>query len=152
MDRRDRQARYGNWWDSFDAKRMVLTIDDATDWFFPDADDSNVDDIPPAEFPAKYAVCDLCDGKGTHVNPSIDAHGISADEFDNDPDFAEDYMRGRYDVQCYACNGLRVVPVVDRDRLKQTAMGRVQLKRLDDFLGDRADTHRIEEAERRMGA
>ena len=53
----------------------------------------------------KWAICSLCDGNGKHVNPSIDCGGITQDEFDEDPDFRDDYFSGRYDVQCKACEG-----------------------------------------------
>lgn len=64
---------------------------------------------------AKYEVCDTCNGKGTTVNPSIDAHGITSEEFDEDPDFAESYFRGDYDVSCRECGGKRVVLVPDEE-------------------------------------
>lgn len=70
-----------------------------------------------ADVPTCFEVCPTCDGEGKHVNPSIDAHGISAEEFDEDPDFLEAYTSGAYDVPCYQCSGLRVVKVVDFDRL-----------------------------------
>lgn len=74
-------------------------------------------------FRARYEVCDLCDGKGTHVNPDIDCGGISSDDpfWEDDIDYDDDdgptsrYMRGDYDVACYACKGKRVVPVVAED-------------------------------------
>lgn len=69
--------------------------------------------------PARYEVCTTCRGKGKHVNPSIDAHGISREEFDEDPDFMEDYLSGFYDVTCYECHGKRVVPVIDDARLTE---------------------------------
>ena len=64
----------------------------------------------------RWAVCPLCDGKGHHVNPSIDANGLSAEDFAEDPDFREDYFSGTYDVPCYQCGGLRVVVEPDPDR------------------------------------
>ena len=66
--------------------------------------------------PVKFAVCPTCDGKGTRVNPNIDGNGLSQEDFDDDPDFREDYMAGVYDVQCDHCDGLRVIEVVDEDR------------------------------------
>ena len=39
------------------------------------------------------------------VNPSIDAGGLSYDDFCDDPDFEEAYFSGRFDVTCSACNG-----------------------------------------------
>jgi hypothetical protein len=67
--------------------------------------------------PAKYEVCSRCEGRGTHVNPSIDGNGLTAADFSEDPDFEEAYFSGRYDVQCEQCRGLRVVPEVDDPRL-----------------------------------
>ena len=55
--------------------------------------------------PAVYEVCETCGGKGKHVNPAIDGHGISAEEMHEDPDFAEDYFSGVYDVPCEECGG-----------------------------------------------
>jgi hypothetical protein len=57
-----------------------------------------------------WAVCPTCEGEGKHVNPSIDSHGISREEFDEDPDFEEAYFSGAYDVTCVECKGQRVVP------------------------------------------
>ena len=75
----------------------------------------------PDEFdvPAKFDVCGTCDGKGSHVNPGIDSNGITSDEMWQDPEFAEDYFRGVYDVPCYECHGRRViaVPVTKDDRV-----------------------------------
>lgn len=71
------------------------------------------------ELPTKYAVCTRCEGKGSHVNPSIDGHGISGEEW-NGPDWDDEsremYMTGGYDVACYECKGLRVVTVVDESK------------------------------------
>jgi hypothetical protein len=60
------------------------------------------------ELPTRFEVCGRCDGKGTHVNPSVDEHGISPEEFRDDPDFEEAYFGGVYDVTCYDCRGERV--------------------------------------------
>lgn len=80
---------------------------------------------------ACYEVCGTCDGRGSHVNPDIDAGGISGDDpfweddRDDDWDYCDDdddghrqtsrYMRGDYDVSCYECHGKRVVPVPRED-------------------------------------
>jgi hypothetical protein len=80
-----------------EAKAPVLYLDDGTE----------------KELPMKWAVCGVCRGNGKHVNPSIDAGGISAEAFNEDPDFAEAYMDGTYDVTCNRCRGKRVVPAVD---------------------------------------
>ena len=70
--------------------------------------DSNHDGI--IECSIEYAVCDCCHGRGKVVNPSIDAGGLTAEAFEEDPDFYDRYMEGAYDVTCPECNGLRVVP------------------------------------------
>ena len=57
----------------------------------------------------KFIVCPVCGGKGTTVNPNIDAHGLTREDFDDDPDFAEDYNSGMYDQVCACCDGKRVV-------------------------------------------
>jgi hypothetical protein len=57
-----------------------------------------------------YIVCPSCQGKGTKVNPAIDSHGITQEEFDRDPEFKEQYLAGWYDIDCPHCNGKRVVP------------------------------------------
>lgn len=65
------------------------------------------------ELPSLRIVCERCRGDGKHVNPSIDGHGLSAEDFAEDPDFREAYFSGRYDVCCEECKGERVVDVVD---------------------------------------
>lgn len=79
------------------------------------------DDDSPSTWrddPGKYRweICDRCRGHGKHVNPNVDGHGLSREDFDEDPDFAENYFSGMYDVSCHDCGGLgRVkVPIVSR--------------------------------------
>jgi RecJ-like exonuclease len=60
--------------------------------------------------PLEWGVCPICQGNGSHVNSTIDSHGIGQEEFDADPDFAESYFSGQYDVPCNECKGKRVVP------------------------------------------
>src|SRR5690242_11130025 len=67
--------------------------------------------------PAVAEVCDRCRGHGKHVNPNVDGHGISPEEFAEDPDFKEAYFAGRYDVRCEECRGEKVVWVIDEARL-----------------------------------
>lgn len=72
MDRRERNHK---WYQDFDQKTMMFTVED-----------DNGEEI---EIPAEYDVCGTCDGRGSHVNPSIDAHGISPEEFAEDPEFID---------------------------------------------------------------
>ena len=67
--------------------------------------------------PAHFEVCYRCGGTGIHVNPSIDGHGLTAEDFAEDPDFAEAYMRGVYDVTCEECGGDKVVATVTVEAL-----------------------------------
>lgn len=69
------------------------------------------------ELPTTWGVCPVCNGEGTHVNPAIDCNGLTAEDFAEDPDFAEEYMRGTYDVTCNHCEGRTTVRVVDWDAL-----------------------------------
>lgn len=68
--------------------------------------------------PSKRVVCPQCDGTGKHVNPAIDGHGLSADDFAEDPDFAESYFSGVCDVRCETCNGNNVIDEVDEEMCK----------------------------------
>lgn len=94
----------------------------------------------------KWDVCSTCNGRGKHVNPSIDAHGISSDEFDDDPDFREEYLKGVYDVTCYECGGrTTVVDIDDVHTSKET------LKEVERQYNDEETYRREVMSERRMG-
>jgi hypothetical protein len=71
-----------------------------------------------------WLVCPVCNGEGKTVNPNIDAHGLTAEDFYDDPDFAEDYRSGVYDITCAACNGMRVVKKQRIQELEQNAEDR----------------------------
>ena len=128
MDRRDTNHK---WYHHFDKERMIISWEGG--------------DGETVEIKAQYEVCGTCDGKGKHVNPSIDAHGISAEEFAEDPDFAEDYFRGRYDIPCNECHGERVVPVVSDDESEENK------KRAQDKMDDWYAYQQEIDYERRMG-
>jgi len=101
------------------------------------------------ELPAKFEVCDTCRGKGSHVNPSIDGNGLTAEDFAEDPDFREDYFSGVYDVACYQCKGLRVVAVIDYDHLTpaQKVIAENADKRANERARDEADDRRTRRME-----
>ena len=99
------------------------------------------------ELPTRWAVCPTGDGEGKHVNPSIDSHGLSREDFDEDPDFEESYFAGHYDVPCYECGGRSTVRALDRD-----ACTAEQLAAWDKHQRDLAADRACEAAERRMGA
>lgn len=86
--------------------------------------DDDESDARPNE-PKAFAICPTCDGRGKHVNPSIDSNGLP-DDFASDPDFMEDYMGGAYDVHCAECGGKRVVPQCSADGCNEPAEQRMQ--------------------------
>lgn len=76
------------------------------------------------EIPARYEVCPRCEGHGKHVNPNVDGHGLSREDFAEDPDFAEAYFGGMYDVTCHECRGTRVILVPDEGRADADTLAR----------------------------
>lgn len=94
----------------------------------------------------KWQVCGTCHGKGKHVNPSIDAHGLSYEDMHDDPEFAEEYLRGMYDVPCYECKGRTTTLTVDEKGTSQET-----LKFITDWIDDMYAARRECYAERRMG-
>jgi hypothetical protein len=104
--------------------------------------EDDFDGVLEVEF--KYEVCSLCEGRGKHVNPSIDCGGLTQEDFAEDPDFAEEYMSGNYDVPCACCHGKRVVPSVTLPEDVQKA--------LDAWHQSLAESRRTEMYERMMGA
>lgn len=70
-----------------------------------DDDQDEDEEAERVEFTGPWMICPMCEGEGTHVNPSIDSHGLTREDFDEDPDFAEGYRKGDYDVACVGCGG-----------------------------------------------
>lgn len=97
------RARDERWYLSFDASRMQAVREVVGE----DAEGNDFTEL--LVHPVVYAVCPTCRGRGTHVNPSIDCNGLTAEDF-LDRDFEDAYHAGAFDVQCYECDGLRVVP------------------------------------------
>ena len=96
--------------------------------------------------PFHWEVCDMCRGNGTVVNPSIDAGGLSWDDFDADPDFYDDYMSGQYDQPCPECNGRTTVQEINWDNLPEKL-----LKAVNEHYQAEDDAHAERMAEMRMG-
>ena len=87
-------------------------------------DEIDDDEIVETKDEGPWIVCPVCEGNGTTVNPDIDGNGLSADDFNDDPDFREDYANGVYDIQCRCCKGLRVVKEGRMEELRQAAADR----------------------------
>jgi hypothetical protein len=98
------------------------------------------------ELPSRWATCDVCDGRGTCVNPAIDAGGLSED-FRDDPDFMDDYRRGAYDEPCRRCGGRTTIRVLDRESCEDEL-----LALYDADAQAEAEYEAICRAERAMGA
>jgi hypothetical protein len=109
-----------------------------------------------AEFPAKMEVCDGCQGFGTRLNEAIGSHAYSMEEFDEAfPPHSEErdaYFErgGMFDVQCWTCKGLRVVPVIDQERAAEREPQ--AFKRYLSDLKSEAEDRAMARAERAMGA
>ena len=75
------------------------------------------DDGSEIELPYKWALCPVCNGKGTHVNPAIDCGGLTGEDFDRDPEFADNYFSGVYDIPCNRCGGRTTIPRIDLEKI-----------------------------------
>ncbi len=63
----------------------------------------------PLDLPKRWEICGWCNGEG-----SSSAHlGEVSQMMDEDPEWAEDYMAGRYDIQCEECRGDGKVRAID---------------------------------------
>jgi hypothetical protein len=160
MDARDYEAAHGKWYLGINEDRMKIQVEIFTSYLEDAVDESgspilseeelNSDEIV-VDLPFKYVTCGLCDGKGKHVNPSIDYCGITQEDFDDDPGFKEDYFSGVYDVTCYRCHGKRVEPKLNIDE-KSSAKLKAYAKAIDERASDDASYAAECAAERRMGA
>ena len=70
---------------------------------------------------SKTIKCPLCNGKGTQ---HLHGAAIPASEFNEDPDFAESYLRGDYEHACDHCggDGLTTVDVWEMRQEQQAEM------------------------------
>jgi len=100
--------------------------------------------------PTMWEICPTCNGDGKHVNPDIDSHGLTREDFDEDPDFYDDYRSGMHDVTCYECRGRTSVRVVDEKTLEDTDPE--LLKEWRDWQQSSYDTWATMVAERMAGA
>lgn len=164
-DPRTRAASGGSWYSSFSEETMKATVEVSGDFSrediaalglpkpediytpedledYEDEDGIYYEDVE-VEVSCIYEVCDLCGGKGRHVNPNIDASGY----YPEDAEDAMRYRRGFYDIDCNSCKGRRVVPVIDTS----TPLAKRVQAYLDDAAADRAAMHAEMMAELRMG-
>ena len=97
--------------------------------------------------PLTMDVCPTCKGRGTHINPSVDAGGYNDDGDDVDEYGENLYLSGFYNVNCQTCHGRNVVPSIDRH-----AADRDALKVWDKKSEEEEEFEAMCRSERRMGA
>lgn len=142
-DRRVQESMIRNPYKVLESNDRVTKVISEED-FFEALVEEGVDVQLEMELSTRYEVCHSCRGSGTVVNPSIDAGGISREDFDEDPEFARSYFNGDYNIRCTNCKGKRVVPEVDFPSNIQ--------KEIDSWMEDQWDYVRESCAERAMGA
>ena len=71
-------------------------------------------------------VCPRCDGEGTVLNPEIGGATFTAEDFEDDPDLADNLKSGVYDVQCPACKGNKVITEGDYKEWSDAEAERMQ--------------------------
>ena len=97
--------------------------------------------------PITMEVCPTCRGRGTHVDPSVDAGGYYDDGDDCDEYGENLYFSGFYDMVCQTCHGRNVVAGIDRHLADSDA-----LKVWDKKSEEDEEFEAMCRAERRMGA
>ena len=119
MDFRDKLAMFGTDAPPHEVNERTMKLT-----FTISADDLGDEDLKEDEEPCDkeftlaftWEVCGSCHGRGSYVNPSIDAHGITQSEMEEwDHDEEERYFSGGYDITCEECKGRNVSPQVVAD-------------------------------------
>jgi hypothetical protein len=115
----DPRTNAENAWEGFDPRTNTIEIS----WtkYLEDDEMTQIEgteewveeEVVTLKLPTVFDVCDLCRGTGSVVNPSMDAGGLTEEDFDRDPDFREEYFSGMHDITCPQCRGKRVIPVVN---------------------------------------
>ena len=101
--------------------------------------------------PSDIVVCPRCNGRGRHVNPSIDGDGFTGEEWaEMDEDFKDSYWNGHFDVVCSVCNGLRITAKIATDRLNAEQWELLYEQERNE--ADMADMIATQKAELAMGA
>jgi hypothetical protein len=142
MDPRDKEAMDGKWYDHISEKNMTICV------ILFDDDENEFE----AFFPFNYKICDLCQGKGRHVNPGIDSEGITGSEMEElGSEFEETYFSGGFDVDCYRCNSKRVEPEIDEEEVNRSEELKKNYELLLAKWKDDSAYEAERDAERRMG-
>jgi len=145
----DRRTNAKNAFEGYNPRSKTITVSftkylDDDDMYEDEDGNWHEEEEVTLTLPARMEVCDLCSGSGKVVNPSIDAGGLTQDDFDRDPDFEEEYFSGAYDIGCPQCNGNNVMPVVN-----EAALDDEQKKKYYQFLEQESFEAAEREADRR---
>jgi hypothetical protein len=82
------------------------------------------EEIASCSIREEWVICDLCRGSGGHSNRF---GAYSADEWnEQDDDFRQNYLSGRYDEPCGDCGASGKVLVLDEDALSDEALKYLQ--------------------------
>jgi hypothetical protein len=140
VDRRDYFRSFGSLMPKFKVDERSMTLSFVLE--------NDSEEEKEYTLPMRYCVCGTCGGKGRHVNPGVDANGITSSEWsDWDEEEKEAYFSGRYDVDCYECGGEKVVPEINEEMADPKL-----LQQLRTWQREEADYRAVRAAERRMGA
>jgi len=91
-----------------------------------------------------WVICATCRGSGGHSNRF---GAFSANEWnEQDDEFRDNYLSGRYDENCDTCDGTGKVLMLNEDELSDEAR-----EYLHDYLEDEYETAAMERAERMAG-
>lgn len=106
-----------------------------------DVPDCDISSAVLGDSDLEWEVCGTCRGRGTS---SLYLGSFSTEQLWEDPEFAEEYMEGRYDRPCPECDGRTTVQVVTEAAMERPLVA--------EWFRDMSDLRAEEMAERRMGA
>lgn len=77
------------------------------------------EEIEPCKITYVWVICDSCNGHGTHSRHLGVISHETLDEWEDDQ--WSDYVSGRYDKQCFLCDGAGKVKEIDSESLNDSA-------------------------------
>jgi hypothetical protein len=162
FDHRDVAANTNKWYECINTKNMTVTVkvawcEEGLEELKEDLSEEAynlIDEQGCVVLPMRFEVCPTCDGRGKYVNPSIDAHGITSDEWNEEWSYEERevYMSGGYDILCCECDGEKVVPEINTNAGGFNNAKKEIKDLVDSNIGEEARYVRLCMAEREMGA
>lgn len=93
--------------------------------------------------PTRWVVCYGCNGRAVMTLKRL---AVTQEQFEEDPDFKEDYLNGVYDEPCPDCHGRSTVLEIDVESLPPE-----QERWVEDYIREESEYRQLVEMERRMG-